>query len=81
MLTTNCTSSIRSQRAAADRAPWDWRVLANGKADEMLYERGALDRSIPFPELKHRGHINERAKAANDAPDFSHQIRIGTPGY
>ena len=45
VLTTNCTTSIRSQRAAADRAPWDWRMLANGKADEMLYERGALDRS------------------------------------
>jgi hypothetical protein len=81
VLTTNCTTSIRSQRAAADRAPWDWRILANGKADEMLYERGALDRSISFPELKRRAHINERAKTANDAPDFSHQIRIGIPGY
>lgn len=81
VVTTNCTTSIRSQRAAADRAPWDWRILANGKADELLYERGALDRSMSFPELKRRAHINERAKAANDAPDFSHQIRIGTPGY
>jgi hypothetical protein len=56
-------------------------MLANGKADEMLCERGALDRSISFPELKSRAHINERAKAANDAPDFSRQIRIGIPGY
>ena len=81
VLTTNCTTSIRSQRTASDRAPWDWRILANGKADEMLYERGALDRSISFPELKRRAHINERAKAANDASDFSRQIRIGVPGY
>jgi hypothetical protein len=61
--------------------PWNWRILLNGKGDELLYERAALDRSISFPELKRRAYINERAKAANDAPDFFHQIRIGIPGY
>ena len=51
-------------------------MLANGYADEMLYERGALDRlSLPFDEWKRRSHINERARAANDAPDFSERIR------
>ena len=73
----NCTTAIRSQRTAAERAPWDWRILANGYADEMLYERGAIDRlSLPFEELKRRSHINSRARAANDAPDFSERIRI-----
>ena len=74
-VTTNCTTSIRSQRAAVDRAPWDWRILANGKADELLYERGALGRGLPFVELKRRAYINERAKAANDTLDFSERIR------
>jgi hypothetical protein len=74
-VTTNCTTNIRSQRAAVDRAPWDWRILANGKADELLYERGALGRALPFVELKRRAYINERAKAANDTPDFSERIR------
>ena len=54
-------------------------MLANGKADEMLYERGALNHSISFPELKRRAHINERAMAANDAADFSQLIRGGLP--
>jgi hypothetical protein len=54
-------------------------MLANGKADEMLYERGALDRSISFPEVKRRAHINERAMAANDASDFCQLIREGLP--
>jgi len=72
----NCTTAIRNQRTAAERAPWDWRMLANGYADQMLYERGTIDRcSLPFDELKRRAHINERARAASDAPDFSERIR------
>lgn len=72
----NCTTAIRHQRTAAERAPWDWRMLANGYADEMLYERGTIERfALPFDELKRRAHINERARAANDALDFSERIR------
>jgi hypothetical protein len=74
-VTANCTTSIRTQHDASERAPWDWRILANGYSDEMLYERGGLDTSVPFAELKQRVHINERARAANDAPDFSARIR------
>lgn len=78
-VTDNCTTAIRQQRAAAHRAPWDWRMLVNGYADELLYERDGIDRSLPFAELKRISHINERAKAANDAPDFSERIREGLP--
>jgi hypothetical protein len=74
-LTTNCTTSIRTQRAGTKRAPFDWRIIANGKMDESLYERGVLDRSLPFPELRQRARINELARAADDAPDFSRRIR------
>lgn len=72
----NCTTAIRHQRTAAERAPWDWRMLANGYADEMLYERNSIDRfGLSFAELKRRAHINGRAQAANDAADFSERIR------
>ena len=74
-ISDNCTSAIRQQRSASERAPWDWRMLVNGLVDELLYERGALDRSLPFVELKRRAHINPRAHAANDDPDFSNRIR------
>src|SRR5437667_5921384 len=30
-VTSNCTTSIRTQRAARLRAPWDWRIRLNGK--------------------------------------------------
>jgi hypothetical protein len=79
-ITNNCTTAIRQQRAASDRAPWDWRMLANGLGDELLYETGAIDRSLPFSVLKRLSHINPRARAAGDAADFSERIREGLPG-
>jgi hypothetical protein len=79
-LTHNCTTSIRAQRAVTDRIPWDWRILANGRGDELLYERGVIDTNFPLAELKKRVHVNARAKAADQDPDFSRLIRQGVPG-
>lgn len=80
-LTDNCTMAIRTQRDAADRAPWNWRMLLNGHLDELLYERGAIVTNLPFAELKKLSLINARAKAADQAADFSQQIRKGLPGF
>jgi len=79
-VTGNCTTAIRTQRAAANRAPWDWRMLVNGYGDTLLYERGAIFTNVPLSELKTRGHVNERAQAADKAEDFSRLIRQGIPG-
>jgi hypothetical protein len=79
-VTSNCTTSIRAQRAVKLRAPWDWRILLNGKADEMLYQDHAIATGgLPFAELKQRSLINERARAADQDPDFSRIIREGLP--
>jgi Domain of unknown function (DUF4105) len=80
-LTDNCTTAIRTQRNVADRAPWDWRMLLNGHLDELLYERGTIVTNLPFAELKKLSNINPRAKAADQAGDFSQQIRKGLPGF
>ena len=80
-ITTNCTTSIRTQRAANERMPWDWRLLLNGKADELMFEHRAIATTgLPFAELKRRSLINPAAQAAHDAPDFSARIRAGRPG-
>ena len=80
-LTDNCTDSIRSHKAPYNPdARLDWRIIINGFIDEMLYERKAVDTSLPFPELKKRSLINERAKGLDKSPDFSHLIRVGLPG-
>ena len=79
-ITTNCTTSIRSQHPSKERIPWDWRILLNGKGDELLYEEGALvTGGLPFAELKQSSLIDTRARAANDSPDFSKLIREGLP--
>lgn len=77
-ITTNCTTAIRHQHPSSKRPPWDWRMLLNGKMDELLYDLKMIETGgIPFPELKNRAHINTAAKAAGDDPDFSKLIRIG----
>lgn len=79
-ITTNCTTSIRSQHSRMDRAKWDWRMLLNGKGDELMYERGAFRTGgLTFEDLKKRSLINQAARAANDAPDFSTRIRAERP--
>lgn len=81
-LTDNCTTEIRVANIEAQKGkvpPWNWRLLLNGKSDELLYERGAIDRSLPFATLKERSHINNRAQAADASPDFSQLIRAGLP--
>ena len=79
-VTSNCTTSIRAQRAVKLRAPWDWRILLNGKADEMLYQDHAIATGgLSFTELKQRSLIDERARAADQNPDFSSIIRGGLP--
>jgi hypothetical protein len=79
-ITTNCTTSIRTQHPPNERLPWDWRILLNGKADEMLYQDHAFATGgLSFTELKQRSLINERARAADQDPNFSRVIREGLP--
>jgi hypothetical protein len=79
-LTENCTTSIRKHTAPYNpNARLDWRLIVNGYIDEMLYERGSIDTSLPFAELKKRSYINPRAKAADKDPAFSKLIRVGLP--
>jgi len=79
--TQNCTTTIRYhlEHVAADN-PWDWRVLVNGHIDELGYERGTVNTSVPFDELRASSEITERAVEAGDDPAFSLLIREGLPG-
>ena len=80
-LTHNCTTAIRyHMKNIAAENPWNWRILVNGRIDELGYERGSIDTSLPFEELRARSNINERARAAASAPNFSQRIREGLPG-
>ena len=79
-LTTNCTTDVWSLvRALTGQLPLDWRVLLSGYFPEYAYELGSLDTSMPFAQLKARSLINDKAHAADGAPDFSARIRAGLP--
>lgn len=84
--TSNCTTNIFQEMALTGELPqgsrrYDWRILLNGKADEMLYDGGNLAGDLPFAQLKEKAHINDVAHTVNEDPEFSRRIRIGRPGF
>jgi hypothetical protein len=79
-LTENCTTAIQRIARPLQRRSWlSWKLFLNGYLDELAYDIGALDRSLPFAELKAKSRVNERARAAGDDPRFSVRIREGLP--
>jgi hypothetical protein len=81
-LTANCTTDIWKHIVPYyPKARFDWRILASGHVDEMAYELGTTDQTLPFPELRRRSRINERGKAAGRSRAFSAMIRHGLPGF
>ncbi|HWA48988.1 MAG TPA: DUF4105 domain-containing protein, partial [Dongiaceae bacterium] len=83
-ITSNCTTNIRIHTqavAGAAAAPWDWRLLLNGKGDEFAYQNGRLAGDLPFDQLKAQAHINDAARAADASPDFSTLVRKGRAGF
>jgi hypothetical protein len=83
-LTNNCTTNIAVSIAEARgiSVNHDWRILLNGKLDELLYEHnGVVTDGRSLAELKEQAHINAAARAADKSPDFSKIIREGRIGF
>ena len=79
-MTHNCTTTIRRHAQHVEASnPLDWRLLVNGKLDELGYENGTIDTSVPFDELRRLANITQRARSADAAPAFSRRIRQGLP--
>jgi hypothetical protein len=79
-LTTNCTTNvIRHIRAFGGTVGYNWKVLLSGYAAQYTYERGGLDTSLTFEELRKRSYINPIAHSVGDDPLFSQRIREGLP--
>ena len=77
--TTNCTTMVLiNNRVNGAVSLLNWKILLSGYLPQLVYERGGLDRPMPFPELRRRSRVNDAARAAGlDAPDFSARIRAG----
>lgn len=82
VISANCTTSLLAQTPELRNTPIDIRMLANGRFDELIYERGGFhSNGLTFAEMRERAFINPAAQAAHDDPDFSKRIREGRPGF
>jgi hypothetical protein len=76
-LTNNCTTNIvrHINELAPGQIAYDYRVLLPGYSDQLAYELGLLDTSVPFAELKRRARINDLVSRYKDDEHFSARIR------
>ena len=80
LLTNSCTINIvRYANAVGRTGRIDIRHILNGLADSYLYRSGRIDTTLPFDELRRRSQINDAAKTADAAADFSQRIRASLP--
>jgi hypothetical protein len=79
-ITANCATVVfKIMRAAGGTFPFDRRLVVNGFLPGYLYDHRVVVTTIPLAELMERAAISEKAKAADQSPDFSQAIRVGVP--
>lgn len=82
LITANCTTSLLAQTLELRESPFDIRMLANGRLDQLIYEKnGFISGGRSFNDMRRQAFINEAAKAAHDDAEFSRRIRSGRPGF
>ncbi|HEX5106127.1 MAG TPA: DUF4105 domain-containing protein [Pirellulaceae bacterium] len=76
-LSNNCTTNIARHinTLAPGSVPHDFRVLLPGYADNLAYELGLIDNSLPFAEVRRRARVNDLALRYKGDPHFSQRIR------
>jgi Domain of unknown function (DUF4105) len=79
-ITANCATVVfKIVRAAGGTFPLDWRLVVNGFLPGYLYDQRVVVTTMPLDELMERARISDKAKAADQSPDFSRLIRVGVP--
>jgi hypothetical protein len=79
-LTHNCTTTIRRHaQHVGVRNPLRWQIIANGHLDELAYDRGQIDTSLPFEEVRERSYVTDVAQGLTAGDDFSVGIRRDVP--
>ena len=79
-ITANCTTIIYQMVARiVGRLPLSPRLLLSGYLPEYVHAIGGLDGRHTVRELRAFGRITDRARAADQSPSFSAEIRHGIP--
>jgi hypothetical protein len=80
LLSSNCTLNIvRYARSAGLSSGFNVRHYLNGWVDRYLYQRGLVNTSLPFAELRARSRIREKVGPDEDAASYSRRIRGALP--
>ncbi len=80
-LTANCTTLVyRLADQIVPGLPMDYRLLLSGYLPEYLYRLGALEGADSPEAYRQAGDYTQRARATEDAAQFSRNIRRGVPG-
>jgi hypothetical protein len=76
-LTNTCTTNIVghvNEIVTERRVPFSYKVLFPGYSDQLAYDLGLIDTTLPLTEIREKYKINEKAETASDS-DFSTKIR------
>jgi hypothetical protein len=80
-ITANCATLVYHMvKRIVGYLPLNYSLLLTGYLPEYVYRIGGLDSHYSFEELRSRGRITERAKAADRSDSFSTDIRRGISG-
>jgi hypothetical protein len=76
-LTNTCTTNIvrHVNTISAGRVPWSYKVLLPAYSDELAYDLGLIETTLPLDAARQRFRINNRALRFADDPAFSRRIR------
>lgn len=76
-----CTTNLwrHVKRVAPGRVLFSYKVLLPAYSDCLAYELGLIDTDLDFEQAQKRFLINERARAHDDDPNFSKEIRDAQP--
>ena len=71
----NRRNKTGSKTLAPGKIQYDYRVLLPGYSDELAYELGLIENSVPFAEARRRAVISSAILQYKDEPRFSQLIR------
>ncbi len=76
-LSNNCTTNLVAHlnKLFPNRVPYDYRVLLPGYSDQLAYDVGLIDNSLPFAETRRRALISDRIRESYQAANFSESFR------
>lgn len=76
-LTNNCTTNLYDhvEQLNPERWSFSWKVLLPGYADEMVYDAGVIETTLPLERARERFRVNQRAASFRGSTEFSVGIR------